>query len=153
MIGKFFSRALLSVVMDKSAREKYDAIKREKDGKAAPDRPPAKPATAPAEPDDGLLDVLPETLIRDAIQAAEDELERKKNMPADRRRLIEEAMAIQRGKQKLLDDLPAEQREKLTFMAMHAFGDALTTRAKKKQADPAAPGKPRKSPAAKPKKP
>lgn len=138
MAGNFLSRALLSIFIDKSAREKLDAIQEVKRrGKAstvpAPDAPKAPPAAAPDDDD-----ILPETLVRRAIDEAAAELERKKNLPPGRRALIEEALAIQDSKRKILDDLPVEQREKLMFMAMHAFGQEAGARAAK---SPAAPKK------------
>ncbi len=130
MAGKLFSRALMSLFMDKSAREKYEAIQevKRRDEAAKSGKPMPPPAAAP-EPDDGIL---PETLVRKAIDEAAAELDRKKNLPADRRALIEQALAIQDSKRQLLDDLPQEQREKLIVMAMHAFGNEADARAAKK---------------------
>ena len=126
MAGNIFSRALMSVFMDKKARAKYDAIQESK--KAARSRnaaplstPNARPATnTPATDDDN--DILPETLIHQAIDAASQELERKKNLPPGRQALIEQALSIHDQKTQVLADLPDEQREKLMVMAMHAFG-------------------------------
>lgn len=135
MAGKFLSRALLSIFMDKSAREKYDAIQTVKrmDKETGRERPEtatkAVPAGSPPVDDDD--DILPETLVKRAIDEAAAELDRKKNLPPDRRALIEHALSIQDSKRKLLDDLPREQREKLIVMAMHAFGDAADARSAK----------------------
>jgi hypothetical protein len=130
MAGKLFSRALMSLFMDKSAREKYEAIQevKRRDEAAKSGKPMPAQATTP-EPDD---DILPETLVRKAIDEAAAELDRKKNLPADRRALIEQALAIQDSKRQLLNDLPQEQREKLIVMAMHAFGTEADARAAKK---------------------
>lgn len=122
MAGNFISRAVLSIFMDKAAREKYTAIQEAKRDVRAGKKPKSMPKPDPVVEDDDDLDVLPETLIQQAIDAASDELERKKNIPPDRRALIEQALAIQDQQRKLLDDLPKEQREKLQVMAMHAFG-------------------------------
>ena len=83
------------------------------------------PKSAPESEEVSDLDVLPETLIQQAIDAAADELERKKNIPPDRQALIEQALIIQDQQRKVFDDLPKEQREKLQVMAMHAFGGAM----------------------------
>lgn len=131
MAGKLFSRALMSLFMDKSAREKYDAIQevKRRDDAARTGKPMPPPQPAAPDTDD---DILPETLVQKAIDEAAAELDRKKNMPADRRALIEQALAIQDSKRQLLDDLPQEQREKLIVMAMHAFGAEADARAAKK---------------------
>lgn len=155
MIKKFVSRALLSVVMDKKARE---ALDKRRAAKAGPDAAPAagkskatKAKTAatakaaPTPPSDDLLDDLPETLIRQAIGEAEREISRRKtaagNGPgSERARLIQEALDIQQKKSKLLDELPPAQREKLIVMAHQALiGDvekAQAVRAKKAKKKP-----------------
>lgn len=131
MAGKFFSRALMSLFMDKNARDKYDAIQemKRRDEAVKNGRPVPQPASAAPQADE---DILPETLVRKAIDEAAAELDRKKNLPPDRRALIEQALAIQDSKRQLLDDLPTEQREKLIVMAMHAFGAEADARAAKK---------------------
>lgn len=158
MAGNIFSRALMSVFMDKKARAKYDAIQKSKKAarsrKAAPmSAPNAKPATTAGATDDSVNDVLPETLIHQAIEAASQELERKKNLPPGRQALIEQALSIHDQKTAVLADLPDEQREKLMVMAMHAFG-AEVDGATKANAKAMAPEKrknpkPRKKPAKK----
>jgi len=137
MAGKFLKRALLSIFIDKNARNKLDeleAVKKDKLTKA-----PAKPAV----PDDDDLDVLPETLVRKAIESASAELERKKNLPPGRQALIEQALSIHDEKSKLLDDLPDDQREKLIVMAMHTFGSTFD---EKMAAEAKKPEKKRKKP-------
>lgn len=157
MIKKFVSRALLSMVMDKKARE---TLEKRRAGKAGPEAAPAsgkgdgrkaksaKPATAtqaPAPPGDDLLDDLPETLIRQAIDEAEREITRKKTAAgtgpgSERARLIQEALDIQKRQSKLLDELPQAQREKLVVMAHQALiGDvekAQAARARKTKKKP-----------------
>jgi len=122
MAGNFISRAVLSIFMDKAAREKYTAIQDAKRDVRAGKKP--KPTSKPASEADGDndFDVLPETLIQQAIDAASEELERKKNIPPGRQALIEQALTIQDQQRKVFDDLPKEQREKLQVMAMHVFG-------------------------------
>lgn len=135
MAGNFLSRALLSIFIDKSAREKFDAIQEVKRrDKAASGAPQTAAVTAPPPPDDDD-DILPETLVQRAIDEAAAELERKKTMPPGRQALIEQALAIQDSKRKLLDDLPREQREKLIVMAMHAFGQEADNRAQQARKD------------------
>ncbi len=129
MAGNFFKRALLSIFIDKSARQKLDAIEAAKRGNRAPEPAASPPATD--DPGD-VDDVLPETLVRQAIDSASAELARKKNLPPDRAALIEQALAIHDDKSKLLSDLPEEQREKLIVMAMHTFGSSFD---EKKAAD------------------
>ncbi len=141
MAGNIFSRALLSIFIDKNARKKLDEIQAAKNGKAVKDNAPAKTSKQPTRDDD--LDVLPETLIQQAIDSASAELERKKNLPPGRQALIEQALSIHDQKTKLLDDLPEEQREKLVVMAMHAFGSSFDEKA---GADAKKPKKKRKKP-------
>lgn len=121
MAGNIFSRALLSIFMDKSARQKLDAINEVKAGKKKPQtqkpNPKSKKASDPAD------DVLPESLIQQAIGQAEAELDRKKRLPPDRQALIEQALSIHDEQSQILDDLPPDQREKLMVMALHAFGE------------------------------
>jgi len=121
MAGKFLKRALLSIFIDKNARDKLEAIEAVKRGERVP-APAALPAADDIDDDD---DILPETLVRQAIESASAELDRKKNLPPGRAALIEQALAIHDNKSKLLDDLPDEQREKLIVMAMQTFGSSF----------------------------
>jgi len=137
MAGNFLKRALLSIFIDKNARDKLEAIEAVKKGKPLP-----RPTTPPVADDDDD-DVLPETLVRQAIESASAELERKKNLPPGRAALIEQALAIHDSKSKMLDDLPKEQREKLIVMAMHTFGSSFD---EKQAADAKQAKKKRKKP-------
>jgi hypothetical protein len=121
MAGNIFSRALLSIFMDKSARQKLDAINEVKAGKTI--KGAKKPASPNKETPDLVDDVLPDTLIQQAIGEAQEELDRKKRLPPDRQVLIEQALSIHDQQSKILDELPKEQREKLMVMALHAFGE------------------------------
>jgi len=136
MAGKFLRRALLSIFIDKNARDKLEAIEAVKRGEPVP-------APAPPLPVDDDNDILPETLVRQAIESASAELDRKKNLPPGRAALIEQALAIHDNQSKLLDDLPEAQREKLIVMAMKTFGSSFDEKqaaeakqAKKKQKKP-----------------
>jgi hypothetical protein len=147
MIKKLVSNALLSMVMDKKAREKFNAVqddkRRKRDGLApaerannAPDQPAATANTTPAptpgrEPASAFSasppradDDDPEALIREALESAELELIEKRNkkpMTSERQALIDQAMAIHNSKSHILDELDPEHREKLTFMALKAL--------------------------------
>jgi len=150
MIKKLVSNALLSMVMDKKAREKLNAVQEQKrrqqggapatDERARPERGAAEPAgtkkpgrTAkvearpprPARSNPPLIDEDdPEALIREALEEAELELIQKRNkkpMTSERQALIDQAMAIHQSKSHVLDELDSEHREKLTFMALKAL--------------------------------
>jgi len=149
MIKKLVSNALLSMVMDKKAREKLNAVQEQKrrqqggapaDENARPSRPAAKSDAAkksaraakaepsaprPARSAPPLIDEDdPEALIREALEEAELELIQKRNrkpMTSERQALIDQAMAIHKSKSQMLDELDAEHREKLTFMALKAL--------------------------------
>ena len=137
MIKKFVSNALLSMVVDKKARDKLNAAQDQKTRKATPapektqrrasapapadDLPAPRPSAAshpPAEDEDTAA------LIREALESAELELIEKrerKPMTSERQALIDQALAIHKAKSHVLDDLDQEDRDKLTFMAMKAL--------------------------------
>ncbi|MBT6095730.1 MAG: hypothetical protein HOH04_12675 [Rhodospirillaceae bacterium] len=150
MIKKLVSNALLSIVMDKKARDKFTAVQEQKkrprrdagdeqstaSTKPSNDRPAAKsdakPAPnpssrrAPSPPSSDEDDT--EALIREALESAELELIQKRNkkpMTNERQALIDQAMAIHKSKSHVLDELDAEHREKLTFMALKALDPDL----------------------------
>lgn len=140
MAGNIFSRALLSIFMDKSARQKLDAINEVKAGK---NKSTSKKAVSKTQKSSGPADdVLPESLIQQAIGQAEEELDRKKRLPPNRQVLIEQALSIHDQQSKILDELPKEQREKLMVMALHAFGELND----KGESQAPKPGKKRKKP-------
>lgn len=108
-MANFMKKALLSLVMDKQAREKLElAQKVKKFESAAGQRPrPAEPApkkSPPTPPPDG-----------DALETIE------AVSPSDRNRLIRDAMAVRREKTKLLENLSPEDQFKLKIMAARAF--------------------------------
>ncbi len=125
MFKKLVSKALLSVVMDKSARDNLETKKKIKqDGKAeAPPTPFEVPPTA--EPDPNPMSTMsPEEtrqLIVDSLKAAEEELGLKPEMTSEREVLIEEAMAVHRSKIHILDDISEEQRQKLYVLALKSL--------------------------------
>lgn len=132
MIKKFVSKALLSVFMDKQARQKLEASRGPKNAKSS-DRnftPSDEDTPAPQLPDPvpSMSQDEITALIRDSLDAAEQEITEKKVKRAanpDRQALIEQAMAIHGSKKHIVDELPEEQRQKLIFMAQQALGAQL----------------------------
>jgi len=112
MFRKLFSKALLSVVMDKSAREnlKHKRIIK----KARKISSGEGPGKTPEVED-------PQELIAASLKAAEEELASKPEMTPDRRALIQRALAVQRSQSKVLDSLSEEQREKLYVVALKSL--------------------------------
>lgn len=144
MIKKLVSRALLSMMIDKKARE---TLEKRRTAKAGPGTAPAggggnRPTEAAPQPGGDPLDDLPETLIRQAIDEASREVDRRTTAArggpgSERARLIQEALDVQKRQSKLLDELPREQREKLVVMAHQALiGDVEKARAAKSKKKP-----------------
>jgi hypothetical protein len=93
MIKKFLSNAMLSIVMDKQAKEKYrtrKALKQASKGPQPPEIPPVQ----------------------------ENQLE---SPPLNRQELIQNALAVCREKSKILDDLTINDRQRLKILAMQAI--------------------------------
>ena len=147
MIKKLISNALLSVVMDKSARDTLEFKKKinqvsqalvdEKAAALQPD-PPASPpvddsvpdAPSPQAPDpqsslpdpmSGLTHEETRQLILDSLKAAEEELGVKPQLTQERQALISQALEIRKSKEHVLDALSEEQRQKLKVLALHAL--------------------------------
>ena len=136
MIKKFMSNALLSVIMDKKARQKLDTAQKTtsnpnprsersgtRDHQQAITVPQARPDPVEIMDTDEI-----NTLIRDSLDAAEQEIAEKKTKHAanpDRQALIDNALAIHKSKRHIVDELPEEQRQKLHVMATKAFGVRL----------------------------
>ena len=131
MFGKFLSKALLPVLMDKSARENLNNKKKKK---AAPKPVPSpvqepdnvEPTVKAASPPGAMPPKGAETedvhqLIMDSLRAAEDELAAKPEMTAERQALIQQALDVQRSKEHILDDLSQHEREKLYVMALKSL--------------------------------
>ncbi|NQU61081.1 MAG: hypothetical protein HQ512_08110 [Rhodospirillales bacterium] len=119
MIMKLVSKALLSVVMDKSAQDKIEARKKSRPKKAAT---PAAGAPQPvAVPQAALETEDTHQLIMDSLRAAEQEILGKQTATPERQALIDQALAIQKSKAHVLDDLTQEDREKLFVMAQKAL--------------------------------
>ncbi len=119
MIKKLVSKALLSMVMGKDARDRLGTRKERKPaGKAPTPASPKAPSVAPpqASETEGT-----HQLIMDALRAAEQELTEKQDMTPDRQALIQQALDLQRSKAHVLDDLSQEEREKLYVVALKSL--------------------------------
>lgn len=111
MLKKVFSKALLSVVMDKKARSTLDAAKQR-----AKKAPPAAAEALPASADELRV------AARQALETAEKELASKPKLTGERKALIQQALAVRKQKTKILDELGPDQKIKLQAMALEAFG-------------------------------
>jgi hypothetical protein len=118
MFKKFMSKALLSMVLDKKARDKLSPSKDsepadvwDQGAQAAPPRP--------SEPE--MTREETETLIKQSLDFAERKLSQSGPMTAGRQSLISQAMAVHKSKTGLFNDLNQEQREKLYVVAMKSF--------------------------------
>ncbi len=131
MIKKFVSNALLSVFMDKKARDKLQSAR---DPKQAPatERTPStdiddlENQMVGGDPLDDMSRDEVAALIRDSLEEAEREIVSRKTKHAanpNRQALIDQAMAIHRSKRHIVDELPPEQREKLMYMALKTLGN------------------------------
>lgn len=131
MIKKFVSNALLSVFMDKKAREVLKASRAQQEETNVK---PAKPesiedlenAVVQSDPMETMGKDEISALIRDSLDEAEREIINRKTKRAanpERQALIDQAMAIHRAKRHIVDDLPPEQKEKLMFMALKTLGN------------------------------
>lgn len=159
MLKKFVSNALLSVVMDKDARQKLQdrqssGATASKPAKSA--KPGARSNQTKSEATSGedVVDTIAQALAEARAEVsgerksperpAQGSLQSKRTPPVtpaprpsapsaspaqpqarestpERERLIQEAMAIHRQKEHVLNDLDPAMREKLTVMAMYAM--------------------------------
>lgn len=112
---KFVSKALLSVVMDKTAREKLDAHREAKEKLKAStgDAPPKDTAAATA------ADKVP---AAGGKQRAAKPDNRPREMTDERKQIIKEALAIQRQKSEIFDALDDDSKAKLLIAAVKAMG-------------------------------
>ena len=147
MFKNFVSNTLLSVVVDKKARDKMNAVNKRKsiptssdDELDIPRMVPEKNAVPKSSLEQSaishqpahLQENDPEVLIHEALESTEEELLRKQSpahmdnpITPERAALIEHAMAIRRSKLYILDELTQDQRDKLTYMAMQALNDQV----------------------------
>ncbi len=123
MFKKLISKAILSVVMDKSARDNLELKNKTKQAReaAAPPAPSEVPAAAEPDPLSSMSHEETRQLIVDSLKAAEEELGRKPEMTSEREALIEEAMAVHRSKAHVLDEISQEQRQKLYALALNSL--------------------------------
>lgn len=99
MIKKFLSNAMLSIVMDKSAKEKYHAVKERRKSLKKTDKISAEDALIQAS-------LKPDT---------------KPEASADREELLKNAMDVFNQKSKVFDDLSPNQKQRLQLLAMHTM--------------------------------
>ena len=115
---KFVSKALLSVVMDKSAREKLEANRKTKDEKTGETTaPPPSAATAKAavgKPTD--RNAKPPIKPKRASDGA------PRPMTLERQALIREALEIQKSKDSIFDNLSDDAKARLLIAAVKAMG-------------------------------
>ena len=97
MIKKFISNAMLSVFLDKQAKEKYQAVKESRKAHKPGLSDPVQAENPPIQ--EGLAD----------------------SQPMSRQELIESAMAVHKEKSKVLDELTVNERQKLQLIAMQAM--------------------------------
>lgn len=120
MLKKFVSKALLSLVMDKDARDRLESRKNPSPD-PAPEPAPKLPNPEPVQPPGQTKTEDTRELILDALRAAEQELAEKPKMTPERQALIQQAMNVQRSKEHVLNGLSQEQREKLYVVAIKSL--------------------------------
>ena len=113
MLKKFVSKALLSFVLDKDARDRLEARKN-----PSPEPAPEPPNPEPVQPTGQTKTEDTRELILDALRAAEQELAEKPKMTPGRQALIQQAMNVRRSKEHVLNGLSQEQRDKLYVVAI-----------------------------------
>ena len=113
MLKKFFSKALLSFVLDKDARDRLEARKN-----PSPEPAPEPPNPEPVQPTGQTKTEDTRELILDSLKAAEQELAEKPKMTPGRQALIQQAMNVRRSKEHVLNGLSQEQRDKLYVVAI-----------------------------------
>jgi hypothetical protein len=113
MLKKFVSKALLSFVLDKDARDRLEARKN-----PSPEPAPEPPNPEPVQPPRQTKTEDTRELILDSLRAAEQELAEKPKMTPGRQALIQQAMNVRRSKEHVLNGLSQEQRDKLYVVAI-----------------------------------
>ena len=116
MLKKFVSKALLSFVLDKDARDRLEARKKTKP--ARKNLSPEPPNPEPVQPTGQTKTEDTRELILDSLRAAEQELAEKPKMTPGRQALIQQAMNVRRSKEHVLNGLSQEQRDKLYVVAI-----------------------------------
>ena len=120
MLKNFVSKALLSFVLDKDARDRLEAQKKTKTAQKNPSPKPAPepPNPEPVQPPRQTKTEETRELILDSLRAAEQELAEKPKMTPGRQALIQQAMNVRRSKEHVLNGLSQEQRDKLYVVAI-----------------------------------
>ena len=123
MIKNLVSKALLSLVMDRNARDALENRKKIKKAVKTIAAAKGDPAAPPDMAASGLAGDTAETraLIEASIEAAEQEFKTKPAPTPERQALINEALNVQRSKAHVFDDLTQEQREKLYVVALKSL--------------------------------
>lgn len=125
---KFFSRAVMSIFMEKEARDKLESMLEAKKGN--PGSPTPTPATTPAVDADPLprslkiqKKIATEVVVDDKAGAPKPERKGPPIPSQDRESLIRDALRVQKAQSQKLDDLPQGHRDALSALAMKAFGE------------------------------
>ena len=105
MLNNKISRALLSVIIDKKAREKLDSTSKN----FSDNRNIAKKNSCSDS--------------RKNEDRSKSDIPISKKKTISRSELIKHAMSVYRSKQYIIEALPKEQKEKLMFMALKIFGE------------------------------
>ena len=113
MLKKFVSKALLSFVLDKDARDRLEARKN-----PSPEPAPEPPNPETVQPPRQTKTEDTRELILDSLRAAEQELAEKPKMTPGRQALIQQAMNVRQSKKHVLNGLSQEQRDKLYVVAI-----------------------------------
>lgn len=127
MIKKLVSKALLSVVMDKTARGKLKTKKRARPAPAGDDAD--APSLVNDQGDDRVDNPAADRRARerqrrsllDSLSDADRRLSDKPKLTPERKALLREMQAVQKAKAHLLDELTPEQRQKLQVVAMETL--------------------------------
>ena len=109
-------KALLSLLLDKKAREALEAKTTAAKAAPRPSSPPSSPVQAPKVAEPPLTQDLINARLNDASMAASGRV-----ATPDRRQLIQNALKVRNHKAKMLEDLPEHQRRRLQALAMVSF--------------------------------
>lgn len=104
---------------DKTKDAAKDAAKDKAAAKGAAETTAAKPDSLKAAI--AAMEEVAPVSAGAPLDRAKDTLDKRAAVPADRKKLIEQALAIQQTQSKMLDKLPEETRQKLRALAMKAF--------------------------------
>jgi hypothetical protein len=141
MIKKFMSKALLSVFMDKKARKILHAVRTAKEMPTTSSKvnPLVDLSQSQSQSESDPLSYMDNdkitALIRESLDKAEKEVIDTQKSPLNkttksavsqsRLDLIDNALTIHKSKSHIIDELPAEQRERLKLLAFQLFSEQL----------------------------